>query len=186
MLAIASSLAVPVRADPLKKLARTLQKGIPSERDTRIAVLDFQCPPGTLSDGCSIVRERFTTYLAATGKVRVIERSLLRNVLQELKLEASGLITPEQTHRIGEVLGADAVVAGTLHDLDDGTTEVNARLIHTESARILSAGLAILKRTWQSDRVAAPARPRASLRKPLTRTPEHVEKEQLLFFQPRD
>ncbi|MBI4799312.1 MAG: hypothetical protein HY794_11405 [Desulfarculus sp.] len=40
------------------------------------------------------------------------------------------------TKELGKILGADAVVIGTLHDLSQKKTEINARIIQTETGKI--------------------------------------------------
>lgn len=197
--------AAPVRAGPLRGLARDLAKGLRREKVERIAVLDFRHPDGTRDNGCSIVRERLTTYLASDSDADVIERRHLEKVLSELKLEISGVIDPRETHKLGKVLGVGAIVTGTLHELDRDTVEVNARLIHTQTGRILAAGLTTVERTWSPEpakppRVvyvpapplpapAPPPRCASPLRscarsKHSPRTPSHIEKRQLRFFSP--
>ena len=48
-----------------------------------------------------------------------------------------GLIDPNTTKKIGQFLGIDALMIGTVTDMG-GTLEVIGRLVHTETARILA------------------------------------------------
>jgi len=49
----------------------------------------------------------------------------------------------------------DAIASGTLNDLKNSKTEINARIIETESAKILSAASAVIKKTWKDTGTAA-------------------------------
>ncbi|MFC1679455.1 FlgO family outer membrane protein [Elusimicrobiota bacterium] len=143
------ALAAPASAGPLKRLAKKVRKGLKGQDNPKIAVLAFPYHDGRMSSGSTIVSERLTTYLAEGGDVEVIERKLLTKVLDEMKLESSGLIDRETTNRLGKVLGVGAILTGTLNDLGKGRTEVNARLIETQTGKIMVAGMTKIKRTWK-------------------------------------
>ncbi|OGS04659.1 MAG: hypothetical protein A3G41_03085 [Elusimicrobia bacterium RIFCSPLOWO2_12_FULL_59_9] len=150
-------------AEPLEKLAGKLGKGLGDQENKKVAVLDFPYPGGGLSSGSSIVQERLTTFLVESGKVEVIERSLLRKVLEEMRLESTGVIDSETTKELGKVLGVGALVTGTLNDLGRGKTEINARVIQADTGKILSAGRAKIDRTWSDSPVKSPgAKPEAA------------------------
>ncbi len=158
LLLAVSILAAPAGAEPLKKLAKKLQKGVKDQPQIKVAVLDFAYHDGALSSGSSIVQERLTTYLAQNKKIEVIERKLLKKILEEMKLESTGIIDPDTTRKLGKLLGAGALVTGTLNDLSEKKTEVNARIIQTETGKILAAGRTVVKRTW-TDSPVKPGQP---------------------------
>lgn len=140
--------AAPAASGELEALAEKLQDGIKDRPAIKLAVLEFAYTSGRVSDGPVIIQERLTTLLAQNRKLTLIERNLLKKVLGELKLQASGAIDEETTRKLGRLLGADAVVTGTLNDIKDGETEINARVVETESGRILAAAGAEIKKTW--------------------------------------
>ncbi|MBI4248730.1 MAG: hypothetical protein HY611_04435 [Elusimicrobia bacterium] len=151
-----AALSSAAGAEPLERLAGKLGKGLRDQENKKVAVLDFPYPGGALSSGSSIIQERLTTFLVEGGKVKVIERSLLRKVMEEMKLEAAGAVDSATTKELGKVLGVGAVVTGTLNDLRKGKTEVNARVIEAETGRILAAGRAKIERTWSDSPVKIP------------------------------
>ena len=140
-----------VYGQSLEKLAQKLEKGLKAKSNTKLAILNFPYHNGKLSNGSSIVQERLTTFIAGSGKIEVIERNLLKKVLEEMKLEATGLIDEKTTKEIGKILGVGAIVTGTLNDLTAGQVEINARVIQTETGKILTAGQAIVNKTWADD-----------------------------------
>jgi len=144
----------PSSASSLKSVAKHLAKGVSKTANKRIAVLPFWYPEGARSSGSSIVAERLTTLLVDRD-VSVIERSLLDKVIEEMRLENTGLTDVESAQKLGRMLGVDAVVTGTLNDLNDQETELNARLIRTETGEILAAATTTVDRTWHD----APQKP---------------------------
>lgn len=165
VVAVVMAGAAPVQAASLKSMAKKLAKGLKGESNRKVAVLSFPYHDGRVGAGSTIIQERLTTYLAETGKVDVIERRLLEKVLGEMKLGSSGVVDAETAQKLGRVLGASAVVTGTLQDLAKNKVEINARLVRTETAKILAANLVRVDRSW-TDRlpivVIPPPPPRSS------------------------
>jgi hypothetical protein len=113
------------------------------------------------------VAERLTTLIVDQGKAQVVERALLDKALGEIQLGMTGVLDPATTQKLGKVLGVSAIVTGTLIDLEENRTEVNARLIQTETGAILAAASTRLRRTWNDlPRPPAPARAAASPEEP--------------------
>ncbi|MCG2726850.1 MAG: VWA domain-containing protein [Elusimicrobia bacterium] len=136
-------------AGSIEKLADKLQNGLKTDTQLKIAVLEFNYTDGRNSQGPIIIQERLTTILAQNKNLTIIERNLLKKIMGELKLEASGAIDATTAKKIGKLLGVDAIASGTLNDLKNSQTEINARIIETESAKILSAASAIIEKTWK-------------------------------------
>lgn len=115
----------------------------------KIAVLPFCYADSTSSvkDG-SVISERLLTQLVKIGSLQISERSQLEKILIELKLENSGAIDSSSAKNIGKVLGAEALLSGTLVATTDGKVEINARLISTEDAKALCAFASKVDRDW--------------------------------------
>lgn len=142
-------------AGPIEKLANKLQKGLKTNTQLKIAVLEFNYTDGRSSQGPMIIQERLTTLLAQNKKLILIERNLLKKIMGELKLQASGAIDAKTAKKIGKLLGVDAIATGTLNDLKNSKTEINARIIETASAKILSAYRVTIKKTWKDTSTTA-------------------------------
>jgi TolB-like protein len=134
------------RADSLRQAAEKIKADLADRPQKRVAVLAFPYHDGRLSSGSTILQERLTTFLAEDGKLDVVERSLVDKILEERRW--SGSLTAEEAKDIGRILGASALVAGTLNDLDENTVEVNARAVDVETGKILTAARAETRRTW--------------------------------------
>ncbi len=146
---ILTTLCGGAMAQSLDKLAGKLTAGLKDRPSIKLAVLEFPYTGGKASEGPVVIQERLTTALAQNKKITLIERGLLKKVLGELNLQASGSIDEETVKKLGKMLGADAIVTGTLNDLKENLTEINARVVETETAKILTAASLSVKKTWK-------------------------------------
>ena len=114
-----------------------------------VAVLEFSDNKDSQQDS-SIVQEKITTILIKKKLCRVVERKLLNKVLEELKLESSGIMDETTIKKVGKILGTDVLLMGTINSIKDNSLlEVNARLVNTETAEILGAETVEIYRTWK-------------------------------------
>ena len=81
--------------------------------------------------------EQVQLSVAQNRQFVLIARKDLQTVLDEQKLQLSGLLTDDQTTRIGEILGADLLLSGELYRKDGGY-ELFLKLIRVETAEILA------------------------------------------------
>ena len=110
----------------------------------KIVVYEFTDMSRRVRPEGRLVAERLTTKLVQTGKFQMIERSRLEAALKELNLHASGVIDENAALRAGRMLGAEAIVTGTMARLNNGF-EINARLIDVETAGIIAGQIATLR-----------------------------------------
>ncbi len=85
-----------------------------------------------------MVSEFLTTSAANTGAFSIVERSLLNKVMKELELEQSGLVEESQAREIGRMVGADAVLTGSVSKLGS-SMRIDVRLINVETGKIMAA-----------------------------------------------
>ena len=76
----------------------------------------------------------------------VVDRANLTRIMEEHKLSMSGLIKLEETKKLGEIAGVDAIVLGT-YTAFGSEVRLNAKLIATETAKILGASRGKLKKS---------------------------------------
>lgn len=136
--------------DPLRKAAQELADDLSRMKGIKIAVLALPHHDTHASDGPLFVSERVATYLVADRRLRVLERNHVTQLMEELHLSETGTLDLTTAKHIGEVLGADVIVTGTLIDLDARKTEINVRGLMAESGRVVAARRALVDRTWES------------------------------------
>ncbi|MDD5067350.1 MAG: FlgO family outer membrane protein [bacterium] len=103
-----------------------------------LAVIEFSHINGNPVPEGRLLAERIITRLAQYKEIKVVERNKVNKVLEEQNLSLSGLTDSAIMKKIGKILNVDALLTGTLAPVD-GYTEINARMIHTETALVLCA-----------------------------------------------
>lgn len=147
-------------ADPYERLAEDISAAHGRLSNKKIAILPFSYTDKRVSSDGEIISERLLTRISNGGKLEVIERSLLEKVMSELKLQHSGSIDGNSIKGLGRILGAASVVTGTLTPRRDGRVEINARLINTETAAVISAATELVLPDWEASAPAAQPRSR--------------------------
>jgi hypothetical protein len=153
--AIIMTLLIPcaTMAQSVDKLADRLADGIKDREGIKLAVLEFPYAGGKSSEGSVIIQERLTTALAQHKNIILIERSLLKKIMDELSLNATGAIDADTAKKLGKMIGADLIAVGTLNDISQNETEINARIVETETGKIAVAAAESVKRTWKDGAV---------------------------------
>lgn len=141
--------AEDLKTEKLENICNRLYEPIKNENKPKIAIMDFAYTDQRKSEGSQIVRERITTILAGKKNLSLIERGMLKKVLEELKLQELGITDVQQASKIGNILGADYLILGTLNDVEKNKTEINARIVEVKTSKIISASSGIIEKTWK-------------------------------------
>ena len=78
------------------------------------------------------------TDLTQTKAVRMVERTKINSAMKALQLESEGL-TESSNLKIGQWLGADAIIVGSFHQLGE-KYRLDARVVNARDGTIISAG----------------------------------------------
>lgn len=109
-----------------------------------LAVLDF--------DNNSLVeRERleplrkglaqmFTSELSRVPTLRLVERSELHRLIEEMQLAQAGLIDERTAQQVGKLIGAQHLLLGSFISLPNQKLRLDVRLVQVETGRTLRAG----------------------------------------------
>ena len=141
--------AVSDRPEPLRTglslVAKQLSEQDKSGPKRRIAVIDFSDINGQILPAGSVIAELLIGELFKTGRYNIVERKLLSSVLEQHRLNMTGLVDESTARKVGKLLGVDYIVTGTVIDL--GTSlNVNARTICIETGSIEATGSADIAR----------------------------------------
>jgi len=104
---------------------------LPGHANDKIAVLDFKSLMAPEQLGVAVA-EILRTELGGLGEYTVIERGILRQLLDEQALQSSGTVDSETAVKIGKLIGANLVVAGSIIKTGDIYT-INSRFIEVET-----------------------------------------------------
>jgi hypothetical protein len=122
--------AVPL-TQGIADLASQLAKSIPEGHPMTIAVTDFPQKKQVCGLG-QFVAERLSTLMSRQPQCRLIERHRLDQVLQELKFSMSELVDPAKARKLGQMLGVQGLVVGTITDLG-ATVDADPRIIDIQT-----------------------------------------------------
>jgi len=110
----------------------------------RLVVGQFTFHQG-LNQLTKALQEKLVTAFAVKG-IQVVERDKLEQVLSEQQLGYSGLINLDSAKKIGELLGADGIVLGTVSDMGNEIS-LNGRMVDIGNGNTLSVGEVSLPKT---------------------------------------
>ena len=114
-------------------------------RKKTVAVIPFTDLNGNNNDFGKLLSEELVARLVRTGRFNVMERQMLSRILAEQKLQASGLFDDDSAIKLGRLLGVEALVSGTLSDLDPQVI-IHARVISSESGQIFGVASASVRK----------------------------------------
>lgn len=140
----------PARASELHNgiwaLSAQLCRGSGSAQGKRVAVVDFVTLDGKECRLGALMAEKMINYLSAPKKFTLVERSLIQKVMQENDFTRSKLFDTTTANRLGKLLGAQAIVCGTLTDLGTTGIDANARMIDCERGEVICTAGRVLPR----------------------------------------
>lgn len=118
----------------IRLLAQNIQARLGEQTNGRLAVVPFRMnsgPPNALE---TFVAEELIAAFVSEGKVAVVERGLISEIISEIRNSASGLID-QTTVKKAKFKGADYILTGTITVLSNYVA-VNARMINTETGLV--------------------------------------------------
>ena len=99
---------------------------------TKIALINFTSPSQAFSD---YVLDELSAVLVNNGHLIVVDRANLDKIRQELGFNVSGEVSDASMQEIGQMLGAQALVTGSLTSIAD-LRRVMFKVIMTETATV--------------------------------------------------
>jgi TolB-like protein len=122
---------------PLADMASRVGAAARRARVARVAVLPFSSRAAGGGHDGEVLADMLTERLVADGRVRVVERTRLPEVMAERRLSAVGA-TISSGGGSPALAAADAVVTGAFV-FSGGKMRVSVRLVHAETGEILAA-----------------------------------------------
>ena len=140
LLAAFGSPAYPqkILAEGIKDLATQIATNVSKEKKQKVAILPFRELDGKPTVLGTYVSEELVTDLFMIGGLDIVERTMLDRVLGEIKLGQTGVIDPETAKKVGKVAGVDAIVTGSITDLQSYVA-LNCRLIDAQTGHVFAA-----------------------------------------------
>ena len=99
-----------------------------------VAVFDFDFRGIDESEALTF-SERFRTEIGNTGSIRLIERKALEKIMEEQGLQQSGCTTDECAAEVGQLLGAQNMINGSIGRIGNSYT-VDIKMFSVETGEI--------------------------------------------------
>jgi hypothetical protein len=114
----------------IRQAASQIESGL--ERGTKVALINFTSPSQAFSD---YVLDELSSVLVNNRHLIVVDRANLDRIRQELGFNASGEVSDKSMQEIGQMLGAQALVTGSLTSIAD-LRRLMFKVIMTETAAV--------------------------------------------------
>jgi len=97
----------------IENMAKTMAKELNKKNGLDLAVYPFYNNDKKYTDLSKLISDDFSVYLTKNGtNYKIIERSLLEQMMEEHQLNEEGLIDPRTAKEFGMLIAADAYVTG--------------------------------------------------------------------------
>ena len=149
--------AIPVVAQDygpqVSEIVTAITKSMAAGGKKSVAVLDLTDLNGRANCFGQLLAEEISVGLVSAGQgFEIVSRNdaKLRAVIKEQKLGASGIIEPQSAVKVGQVVGVQALVTGTVTAIGD-RVRVTVTLIDSATARIVGGAATQIPRTKAID-----------------------------------
>jgi TolB-like protein len=174
----------------IKELSAAISADIVRAGKKTIAVADFLDLQGNVNELGRFIAEELAVELTASAKgFEVIDRTHLKTILAEHKLSMTGLVDPNTVKRLGQIIGADAIVTGSVTPFGD-SIRVSCKVIATDTARVIAAAKIDIPKTKAIEELLArgigtgagtPGAPTPGAPRPTAKAQPRVEVNNILF-----
>lgn len=130
----------------IRQLSRAILAEAGKLQKQNLAVVDLTDLQGNVTALGRFIAEELSASLVMAGGVQVVDRNQLKKLFQEHSLSMLGLSDPDEVIRIGNIVGADALVTGSITDLEENV-RVTAKVLATNTARVIAAAKTTFPKT---------------------------------------
>lgn len=123
----------------LRALAANLVSQLEAANQQSATVLDFTDLQGAPTElGRFLAQELSDQLFSASKKISFVDRANLQQLLHEKKLEVEGLINPETSRKLGNMIGIDTIIVGTTTPIGN-IIKLSVRAIAVDTGRIVAS-----------------------------------------------
>jgi len=129
----ATASKAPSLDEVIKQAAGKIEEHL--DKGTKVALINVQSPTSQFSE---YVLTYLESILVNNGKLIVVDRANLDKIRQEQGFQLSGEVSDESAKTIGKLLGAGAIVTGTLINIGD-SYRLTLKAINVETATVAAS-----------------------------------------------
>lgn len=131
--------------DALEKVCDELKSSLTSNsKIKRIGISEFTPTAGAAIKLGPYLSDKMTAIMVQGGSLDIIERAKLDLLIDEIALSQSGLVEEGAAQKVGKILGVEAFIMGSYTRFPK-KVEITARLVETETGKILATSTAPIK-----------------------------------------
>ena len=124
----------------MKELAVNLVAKLETSNQHSGTVLDFTDLQGSATElGRFLAQEMSDQLVAASKSITFVDRANLQYLMRENKLSTEGLVDPESSRKLGNLIGIDTIVFGTVTPIGERSIRLSVRAVAVETGRIVVA-----------------------------------------------
>ena len=105
-----------------------------------IAILPFRAKSMSVKDQGSQIADLLLVSLESDGRFSMVSRENLQKILDELQLNASGLVSKDSQNKIGQLTGAKILITGSVFKTSS-KTYVIAKIIGVETSKVVGCSV---------------------------------------------
>lgn len=146
----------PVFAQQLEQvvedLAVQISESLAAQDKKKVAILPLTDLAGSRTQLGQLLAEELTNqlFVRRADRFEVVERNKVDAIWQEQELAAEGWLTSEAIGGIGKLVGADAILTGSIAELGD-RLRINARLMSVPSGQLFATASTFMLKTGLGD-----------------------------------
>jgi TolB-like protein len=126
-------------ANRLDGISTEVLNAFKGSKDLTIAILDFSNINGKKSVLGRYLAEQTSNNLFRNSDLKFVERAQINKAIEEMNFGMSGFVSDASAVQIGHLVGASAVVVGTLTKVGNKIS-ISLKIIETKTGKLLSSG----------------------------------------------
>ncbi len=131
----------------INEIAAQMAENIANSGKSCVAVVDFTDLQGNVTELGRFIAEEFSVALLNVGKkFEVVDRGHLRTILKEHKLSSTGLIEPETAQKLGQIVGVEALISGSITPFGD-SVRLSTKILDVNTAKMIGANSGNIPKT---------------------------------------
>jgi TolB-like protein len=112
--------------------------GGPPGKPMVIAIADLVNDDQSVSKLGRYIADKLTPYFSRSEQFSVLERALIDKVIAEQQFQVSSFVDESSTQEFGKLLGAEAIISGSVSELDD-VFYINAKVVGVTHGNLLTS-----------------------------------------------
>ncbi|MEL7059669.1 MAG: FlgO family outer membrane protein, partial [Acidobacteriota bacterium] len=132
----------------VEDLAVQISDSLTAQEKKKVAILPFTDLAGQRNQLGQLLAEELINqlFIRSSGRFEVVERNRIDAIWAEQELGAEGWMTAEAIGGIGQLVGADAILTGSIAELND-RLRVNARLMSVPAGQLFATASTFMLKT---------------------------------------